>query len=85
MQDNLAFYASLAPKEDSCRYECRTRLLYTGTKGRPEQVFRSGMKTSINSFKNDSFRIICLTLVSYGNRIELVLEQNSFRYHVKGP
>ena len=44
MQDNLAFYASLAPKEDSCRYECRTRLLYTGTKGRPEQVFRSGMK-----------------------------------------
>ena len=30
------------------------------------------------------FRII-FTLVSYGNRYELVLEQNSFRYHVKGP
>ena len=36
------------------------RLIYTGTKGRPEQVFRSGMKTSINSFRNDSFRIILL-------------------------
>ena len=36
------------------------RLLYTGTKGRPESVFRSGMKISINSFKNDSFRIILL-------------------------
>ena len=35
-------------------------LLYTGTKGRPEQVFRSGMITSINSFRNDSFRIILL-------------------------
>ena len=34
------------------------RLLYTGTKGRPEYVFRSEMKTSINSFRNDSFRII---------------------------
>ena len=36
------------------------RLLYTGTKGRPERVFRSGMKTSINSFRNESFRIILL-------------------------
>ena len=34
------------------------RLLYTGTKGRPERVFRSGMKTSIHSFRNESFRII---------------------------
>ena len=25
------------------------------------------------------------TLVSCGDRYELVLEQNSFRYHVKGP
>ena len=36
------------------------RLLYTGTKGRPERVFRSGMKTSINSFRNESFRMILL-------------------------
>ena len=36
------------------------RLLYTGTKGRPERVFRSGMKTSIHSFRNESFRIILL-------------------------
>ena len=28
-----------------------SRLLYSGTKGRPESVFRSGMKTSINSFR----------------------------------
>ena len=28
-----------------------SRLLYTGTKGRPESVFRSGMKTSTNSFR----------------------------------
>ena len=34
------------------------RLLYTGTKGCPELVFSSGMKTSINSFRNDSFRIV---------------------------
>ena len=50
----------------------------------PEWVFRSGMKTPINSFRNDSFRIN-FTLVSCGDRYELVLEQNSFRYHVKGP
>ena len=36
------------------------RLIYTSSKGRPEQVFRSGMITSINSFRNDSFRIILL-------------------------
>ena len=28
-----------------------SHLLYSGTKGRPESVFRSGMKTSINSFR----------------------------------
>ena len=28
-----------------------SRLLYTGTKGRPESVFLSGMKTSTNSFR----------------------------------
>ena len=33
---------------------------------------------------NDSFRIN-FTLVSCDNRYELVLEQNSFGYHVKGP
>ena len=33
------------------------RLHYTGTKGRPGGVFRSGMKTPINSFRNESFRI----------------------------
>ena len=61
------------------------RLHYSGTKGRPEWVFCLGMKTPINSFRNDSFRIN-LTLESCGNRYELVLEQNSFRYHsVKGP
>ena len=36
------------------------RVLYTGTKGRPEKVFPSGIKTSISSFRNDSFRIILL-------------------------
>ena len=38
MSFSVFFYASRAPKEDSHRYECRTRLHYTGTKGRP--VFR---------------------------------------------
>ena len=37
--------------------------------------FRSGMKTPINSFRNDLFRIN-FTLVSCENRYELVLEQN---------
>ena len=41
-------------------------------------------ETTINSFRNDSFRIN-VTLVSCGNRYELVLEQNSFRYHVESP
>ena len=84
MQDNLAFYASLAPKEDSCRYECRTRLLYTGKKGRPEQVFRSGMK-NLNKLIQKWLVSNNFTLVSCGNRDELVHEQNSFRYQVKGP
>ena len=61
-----------------------SRLHYPGTKGRLELAFRSGMKTPINSFRDDSFWIN-FTLVSCGNRYELVLEQNSFRYHVKGP
>ena len=34
--------------------------------------------------QNDSFRIN-FTLVSCGNRYELVLERNSFGYYVKGP
>ena len=34
-----------------------TRLHCTGRKGRPEWVFRSVMKTPINSLRNDSFRI----------------------------
>ena len=33
------------------------RLHCTGRKGRPEWVFRSVMKTPINSLRNDSFRI----------------------------
>ena len=33
------------------------RLHYTGRKGCPEWVFRSVMKTPINSLRNDSFRI----------------------------
>ena len=36
------------------------RLLYTRTKDHPEGVLPSGMKTSINSLRNDSFRIIIL-------------------------
>ena len=36
------------------------RLHYTDIKSRPEKVFRSGKKTSINSLRNDSFRIILL-------------------------
>ena len=51
---------------------------------RLEWVFRSVMKTPINTLRNDSFRIN-FTLVSCGNRYELVLEWNSFGYHVKGP
>ena len=31
-------------KEDSYRCECRT-VFHTGTQGRPERVFRNGMKT----------------------------------------
>ena len=42
------------------------------------------MKTPRNSLKNDSFRINFI-MVSFGNQYELVLEQNSFGYHVKGP
>ena len=57
------------------------RLHYSGTKGRPEVMFRSEMKTPINLLKNYSFPIN-FSLVSCGNRYELVLEQNSFRYHV---
>ena len=48
------------------------------------QEFSFWNETTINSFRNDSFRIN-VTLVSCGNWYELVLEQNSFRYHVESP
>ena len=85
MSFSFFFYASLAPKEDSYKYESRTVFtLYRYKMSRLECVFRSVMKTPINTLRNDSFRIN-FTLVSCGNRYELVLERNSFGYHVKGP
>ena len=56
------------------------RFYHTGTR----MTVSFWNETPINSFRNDSFRIN-VTLVSFGNRYELVLEQNSFRYHVESP
>ena len=39
------------------------RLHCTGRKGCPEWVFRSVMKTPINSLRNDSFRINCTLVI----------------------
>ena len=95
MQDNLAckkvfvsfpvfFYASLAPEEESYRYGCRTTLKLYRYK-RTSRMSVSFWNENLNKLiQKWLFRII-FTLVSYGNRYELVLEQNSFRYHVKGP
>ena len=50
---SIFFYASFAPKEDSYKYRSPTAFTLYRYKGRPEWVFRFGMKTPISTFRND--------------------------------
>ena len=77
------FYASLAPTEDSYRYECRTAFTLHRYK-RSSRISVSFWNENLNKLihkwlVSNNFTLVC------DNRDELVLEQNSFRYHVKGP
>ena len=76
------FYASLAPKEDSYRYECRTAFTLHRYK-RSSRISVSFWNENLNKLIQKWLVSNNFTLVSCGNRDELVLEQNSFRYNVK--
>ena len=92
MQDNLACKNNyLCPFPSFSMLPSLLKSIYTDIRVVP-RFYHMGTRmsvsfwneTTINSFRNDSFRIN-VTLVSCGNRYELVLEQNSFRYHVESP
>ena len=92
MQDNLACNNNyLIPFPSFSMLPSLLKSIYTDIRVVP-RFYHKGTRmsvsfwneTPINSFRNDSFRMN-VTLVSCGNRYELVLEQNSFQYHVESP
>ena len=90
MQDNLACKNNyLFPFPSFSMLPSLLKSVYTDIRVVP-RFYHKGTRMSVSFWnetptnRNDSFRIN-VTLVSCGNRYELVLEQNSFQYHVESP